>query len=262
MTNRNKMMVLVTALLVVAAVMLATGCTIVGPGQRGVRYSFGKMSNDVLEPGTHLWLPYFAGSSKLDVQIQAIETKTSSGTKDQQEVTTTVTVNLQLSPDKVVETVKTIGDNDALLARVLPLVQESISASVSKYSAEEILTKRGQLKADIETLVKEKVTKYGVIIHDISLKDLQYSNEYSQAIERKQIAEQKAKQAEYETQQAEQNAKAAVAKAKGEAEANRMKQQTLTPQLIQYEAVLRWDGKLPTYSGGNTVPFINISPKQ
>ncbi len=238
-----------------------TACTVIGPGERGVEFSMGKAQEQILEPGTHLWIPYFAGNEAFDVQIRSIEAVTSSGTKDQQEVTTKVTVNLQVDPTKVVTIVKEIGGQRVLFDRVTPLIQEAVNATISKYSAEEILTKRGEVKNDIETLVKERITKYGVIVHDISLKDMQYSPEYAQAIERKQIAEQKAKQAEYETQQAEQNAKAAVAKAKGEAESNRLKQLTLTPQLIQYEAVQRWDGKLPQFQGGGSLPFINLTPR-
>jgi prohibitin 1 len=241
-----------------SVVLMLSACSIVGPGERGVRFSMGKAQEEVMEPGTHLWVPYFAGSTTFDVQINSIEATTSSGTKDQQEVSTKVTVNLQVDPTKVVHIVKEVGGQRALFDRVSPLIQESVNATISKYSAEEILTKRGQVKADIEALVKERITKYGVIVHDISLKDMQYSAEYAQAIERKQIAEQKAKQAEYETQKAEHDAKAAVATAKGLAEANRMKQATITPQLIQYEAVQRWDGKLPQFHGGGALPFVNV----
>jgi regulator of protease activity HflC (stomatin/prohibitin superfamily) len=130
------------------------------------------------------------------------------------------------------------------------LAQESVNAVISKYTAEELLTKRSEVKAAIEALVKEQIGKYAVIVHDIALKDMQYSQEYSQAIERKQVAEQQAKQAEYVTQKAEQDAKAAIAKAQGEAESNKLKQKSLTSELLQYEAIQRWDGKLPTIMGG------------
>lgn len=247
------------SLMLVIIALTMSACTVIGPGERGARFSMGELSDKVMLPGTHLWIPYFAGSSKLDMQIHAYQLKTSSGTKDQQEVSTSTTVNLQLNTEEVLNIVRLFGSDDAVIARVLPLVQESINAVVSKYSAEEILTKRGALKTDIEALVKDKIVKYGVIVHDVSINDLQYSEEYSQAIERKQIAEQKAKQSEYETQEAVQMAKAAVAKAKGEADANQLKQQSLTPQLIQYEAIQRWNGSLPTMMGGNgVVPFINL----
>ena len=243
-----------------ATLGMFSSCTIIGPSERGVRYNLGSVSEEVMQPGTHLWIPFLAGSKTFSVNVQAVETTTSSGTKDQQEVSTTVTVNIQIDPTKVVEITKSIGSESGLIDRVLPLIQESVNATVSKYSAEEILTKRGQVKGDVEVLVKEKVTKYGVIVHDIALKDMQYSKEYSAAIERKQISEQAAKQAEYETQKLEQEAKGAIAKARGEAESNKLKQATLTPQLIQYEAIQKWNGVLPTFNGSGVVPFVNIKP--
>lgn len=247
-----------TFLVLLAATLGLSACTIVGPGERGVRYNLGKVSEEVMEPGTHLWIPFFSGSYTFDVSIIGVQVKTNAGTKDQQEVNTKAVVNLQIDPTKVVKITKEFGSESALFDALAPILKDSVNATVSKYSAEEVLTKRPQLSKDIETLVKERISDYGVFVHNVSIEDMQYSEEYSQAIERKQIAEQKAKQAEYETQQAEQNAKAAVAKARGEAEANRLKQQTITPALTQYEAVLKWNGQLPQVMGSGATPFINL----
>lgn len=247
--------------ILLASLLFLTGCTVIGPSERGVRYNFGKVSNDVMQPGTHLWIPYIAGSKTVDLQINTLEFKTSSGTKDQQEVNTLVVVNIQVDNSKVINIINDFGGADNLFETIKPIIHENINANISKFSAEELLTKRAELKANIEAVIREQLTRYNVLIHDVSIKDLQYSKEYSAAIERKQIAEQSAKQAEYETLKVTQDAKAAVAKAKGEAEANKMKQATLTKELIQYEAVLRWNGVLPTVtSGGSGVggPFLNL----
>lgn len=249
--------------------LLLTSCTIVGPGERGVRYNFGSVSEEALNPGTHVWMPYFFGAQSIDVTITALEMVTSSGTKDQQEVTTSVVVNVQVNPEKVVEVIKRFGSVDGLASAIRPMVHESISAKVSKYSAEEILTKREQLKKDIEDELKNSFTKYPLLIHDVSIRNLEYSKEYAQAIEQKQIAEQKAKQAEYDTQKITQEAKSAVAHAEGqakatvlkaeaEAKANRLKQATITKDLIQYEAVQKWNGELPQVNGSGVMPMLNL----
>jgi regulator of protease activity HflC (stomatin/prohibitin superfamily) len=88
-------------LILVATLFLTSACTIVSPGERGVRYNFGSMSENTLEPGVHLWVPFIMGTSTFNVQIQPIEVTTSSGTKDQQEVSTSVTVNLQIENQAV-----------------------------------------------------------------------------------------------------------------------------------------------------------------
>ena len=245
-------------LLVLLALAVLPACTVVGPTERAVRYNFGKVDDEVLASGTHIWIPYFAGSKTLSVNVHAIELKTSSGTKDQQEVSTTVVVNLQLDPTKVVDIVKTYGDEDAVLSQVIPQIQEAVNANVSKFSAEEILTKREQLKAAIDAVIKERATKYSIIVHDVSIKDLQYSPEYSRAIEQKQIAEQKAKQAEYDAVKAEKEATGAINTARGQAESQKLLRATITPELLQMKAIEKWDGKFPQVMGQQTLPFLNI----
>lgn len=58
--------------------------------------------------------------------------------------------------------------------------------------------------------------------------------------------------------EAEANAKQIMIKAESQAKANRILAESLTPEFVQYQAILRWDGKLPTTSASNAVPFINI----
>lgn len=202
-------------LILALALVSLSACTVVGPTERAVRYNFGKVDDEVLTAGTHLWIPYFAGTKTLSVNVHAIELQTSSGTKDQQEVTTKVVVNLQLDPSKVVDIVKTYGDEEAVISQVIPQIQEAVNANVSKFSAEEILTKREQLKEAIDHVIKDRAAKYSVIVHDISIKDLQYSPEYARAIEQKQIAEQKSKQAEYDAVKASKEADGAINTARG-----------------------------------------------
>lgn len=245
---------------IILALTMFQSCTVIGPSERGARFNFGKVSEEVLQPGTHLWIPYLAGSETFDTKIVKGEAVVSSGTKDQQEVKTTVAVNVQIDATKIIDIVKTLGSEEAVFDRIRPLIEESVNASISKYSAEEVLTKRQQLKKDIEDLVRAQVTKYGFIVHDVSIQDMQYSKEYADSIEAKQIAEQRAKQAEYETQRAVQDANAAVAKARGEAEANRLRLVSLTPQLLQLKAIEKWKGEVPQYMGGSgALPFINLN---
>lgn len=243
--------------------LMCSGCTVVGPTERAVRYNFGKVDNEVLLAGTHLWIPYFHGTKTLPVNVHALELETSSGTKDQQEVTTKVVVNLQLDPSKVVEIVTNYGDEQAVIGQVIPQIQEAVNANVSKFSAEEILTKREQLKEAIDKVIKDRATKYSIIVHDISIKDLQYSPEYAKAIEQKQIAEQKSKQAEYDAIKANKEADGAINTARGQAEAQKLLRANLTPEILQMRAIEKWDGSFPQVMGGQgALPFVNIKAGQ
>jgi regulator of protease activity HflC (stomatin/prohibitin superfamily) len=77
------------------------------------------------------------------------------------------------------------------------------------------------------------------------------------------IAEQKAQEAANYTQRVREEAEQKLISAKAEAEAMEIKSQALAKNkgLVEYEAVQKWDGKLPTYMGGNSVPMINIAAK-
>lgn len=243
----------------VIVAMLLSGCSVVGPSERGVRYSMGKVDDTPLSSGTYLWVPYFAGLQTLDVAVSAIEIKTSSGTKDQQEVTTTAVVNVQVDPAQVVNVVKNYGSEEALYKQIIPQIQEAINANVSKFSAEEVLTKRTELKESIDKMIKERAAKYGATVHDISIKDLQYSKEYADAVERKQIAEQKSKQAQYDAERAIKEADAERNRARGKADAQNLMKLTVTPAILQQQAIEKWDGKFPQYMGAGTLPFLNLS---
>lgn len=259
-------------LMLVVAMMGLSACTIVSTGERGVRYNFGRVSDEVMTPGTYLWIPYFMGSKTLNVQTHPYEEVLSSGTKDQQEVTNKITINMGVQPEKVVHVVSEYGNDTAVMDRVIPVIRDAVNAVTSRFNAEELLTKRPEVKKEIEELVRERVKDYGVHVQDVSLTDLQYSKEYSAAIERKQVAEQAAKQAEYDTlkatqeaksriAEAEGQAKATLAKARAEAEANSLKLKTLTNELIQYEMVQRWNGQLPqVQSGSGGTMMLNFTP--
>lgn len=242
------------------AILLAfTGCTIVGPGQRGVRISLGKASDDAKESGVYLWIPTLLGMAKMNVQIQKSEIEASAASSDMQEIKTHVAVNWALSPDRVVQTYKSIGDEDDVLKRIIsPAVNEAFKSAISKKTAADVLGKRMALKQEIDEVLKTRLAAYGVTLTDVSIVNLTFSKEFTQAIEQKQIAEQQAEQAKYSALKAIEDAKAEVNSAKGQAEAQRLIKETITPALLQKLAIEKWDGKFPTYMGSGQLPLIQM----
>lgn len=242
-----------------AVFLMLTSCTIVGPGERGIRISLGSVSEDSKPSGAYLWLPFVLGMAKIDMQIQKSEIEATAASKDMQDVTAKVAINWSMSPENLVKTYKEIGDEDDVSKRILmPAVNEVLKASTAKRTAEEILTKRLEMKKDIDEGLKERLGKYGIALQDISITNLKFSDGFAQAIEHKQIAEQQAKQAAYVAEKATQDAKAEVERAKGQAEAQRLLKESITPGLLQKMAIEKWDGHFPQYMGGGPVPFLNI----
>lgn len=236
--------------------------TIVNAGERGVVMHFGKVQNQILDEGMHPIMPIFTSVKKLSVRVQKNDINARAASKDLQDVTTEVAINWHVDPTQVNTVYQRIGGNDQIVNGIItPAVSEVLKAATAKKNVEEILTKRTELKGEIDEQLKKRLAAYGLIVDDVSLVNFGFSPEFNKAIEAKQIAEQEAKQAEFTALRAKQDAEAAVNRAKGQAEAQRLQRMTLTPELLQQQAIDKWDGRFPTVMGGNgTLPFINIDP--
>lgn len=234
--------------------------TVVGPGERGVVMKWGKVQPYVLGEGLHFFTPIETTIKIMSVQVLKDDVKAEAASKDLQDVKVDVVVNWHFDPTVINRTYQAVGDQGMVSYNVLsPAVSEVVKAATAQKTAEEIIKERQDLKANIDKTLVERLSKYGIIINDISLVNVDFSADFNAAIEAKQVAEQQAQQAVFTAQKATQDAQAAINKAKGEAEAQRLQQQTLTPELLQKMALERWNGVLPVYmSPGSAVPFLNI----
>ena len=146
-------------------------------------------------------------------------------------------------------------------------VYDAFRLATNKYTADELISNRAVFEVEVRRLLDVTLLKEGFIINQFT-SNLVYPETFKKSIEAKNNAVQAALRAENEVKTAEAQAKIKVATAEGnaqamltsakaEAESNRMKQQTLTPLLLQLEYINKWDGKLPVYG---TVPqmFKNI----
>ena len=118
------------------------------------------------------------------------------------------------------------------------------------------------IELGIERSLKPRLAKYGVQVEDVSLIQIGFSPEFTKSIEQKQIAEQDAKKAEYDALRASKEAEAEVNRAKGTAESQKLLRQSLNRELLEKQAIEKWDGKFPTVMSGGSgaLPFINITP--
>lgn len=236
---------------------------IVNAGERGVVMRFGKVQDGILDEGIHPKLPIVTTVENLTVRVQKSDITAQASSKDLQDVKTDVAVNWHIDPVKVNRIYQRIGDEEEILNGIVsPAVNEVVKAATAKKTAEEIITKRTELKQEIDLQLQDRLKTYDVLVDDVSLVDVSFSPEFAKAIEAKQIAEQQAKQADFEALKAEKEATAAVNRAKGQAEAQRLQRQTLTSELLQQQAIDKWDGKFPTVMGGESLPLINLNPEQ
>lgn len=238
--------------------------TIVPTGHRGVVIRLGKVQTQILDEGFYLKRPIVSNIQAINVQVQRNDVEVAVGTKDLQRLTANISLNWHLDPASVNETYQEIGSPAEVVKRIIqPAIHEVVKAATPKRNAEEILKNRAELKAEIDQSLAARLADYGVFVDDVSLVNVSFSPEFSKSIEAKQIAEQEAKQAEYIALKASQEAQANINRAKGQAEAQRLLRETLTPELLQKEAIEKWNGQFPSVMAGDgALPMINLSARQ
>ena len=221
---------------------------------------FGKVQDTVLGEGIHLIIPIVNTVKNLSVRVQKQEIAAEASSKDLQEVFTDVALNWHIIPEKVNGTFQQIGDERAIVERIInPAVEEVLKAVIAEYTAEEIITKRGEVKAGVDESLMARLTNYHIDVDDISLVHVHFSQRFSDAVEAKQIAEQEAKKAGFVVLRALKEAEAKVNLARGEAEAQKLLRVTLTPEILHKQAIDRWDGKLPLVVGKGGVKLLDLS---
>jgi prohibitin 1 len=252
---------IVLLLVSIVAILGINTAVVMNPGQAGVLSVLGKAQDGVLLEGLHFKPPLISNVDIYDLTVQKFEVPAQSSTKDLQNLTASFAINFRLDPIKVVDIRRTQGSLQNIVSKIIaPQTQESFKIAAARRTVEEAITRRDELKQDFDQALEARLEKYGIIVLDTSVVDLEFSPEFSKAVEEKQIAEQRAQRAVYVAQEAEQEAEANVNRAKGQAEAQRLLRETLTPELLQKQAIEKWDGKFPQVMGGNgALPLIDLS---
>lgn len=256
-------------LALVVFTVASSSFVIINPGQAGVLSILGKAQDGALLEGVHFKPPVVSAVDIYDVTVQKFEVPAQSSTKDLQDLSARFAINFRLDPSEVVTVRRTQGTLANVVAKIIaPQTQESFKIAAARRTVEEAITKRQELKNDFDEALGERLDKYGIIVLDTSVVDLQFSPEFAKAVEEKQIAEQRARRAVYVAQEAEQQAQAEVNRAKGRAEAQRLLAETLKAQggelVLQKEAIEAWKAggaQMPRVlvnggGSGSSVPFI------
>jgi len=271
-TGKAKAVIVGIVVLIIIGVVASASAQIVDSGHRGVllHWSAVDVASPPLEEGLHFVIPFQDTIVNMEVRTMKFVKSTSSASKDLQTVSTEVTVNYNPDPNTVNTLYKEVGLQYE--SRVIqPAVEEVVKQVTANYNAEELITKRPQVKSDIEIEITKRLDVYNIDTQVISITDFQFSVLFSQAIESKVEAEQKAQKAEndllrieVEARQIEQQAKgiaaANVAQASGEAEAIRVINEALSanPFYLEWLKTQAWDGRLPLVVGEGGTPFIQI----
>lgn len=220
-------------------------------GEVGLRVRFGKIIDSNLSEGFNLKIPYIEKIVKVNIKVQKVELDTMAASKDLQDIDTVIAVNYRVEGDSASSLYRTVGNNYENVV-LQPAIQESVKSVISKYTAEEVVTSRTEVSDNSLKELQAKVLKYGITIESFNIINLTFSEEYANAIEEKQVAEQKLSTAKLE-------AEAKIVSAEATKKANDLMKQSLTDELIAKQFIEKWDGKLPTtYAGEDILGIFNI----
>ena len=244
---------------VLAVVVLWGSFYTVGSGERALVFRFGQVK-DVVSDGLHFKLPAIESYRIVDVRTQKAASPATAGTRDLQSVTTEISVNYHLDAGTLADTYSRVGlDVEGKI--IDPRIQEIVKSVVARFSAEELLTRREDVKAEISTGLRNSLTTYNIKVEDIQITNFSFSHAFDAAIEAKQTAEQNALKAKNDLERIKVEAQQKIAMAEAEARTIQIQAQAIKEQggteYVQLKAIEKWNGQLPQVSSG-TIPFINI----
>ena len=264
--------IVIAAILVL--IVVSSSLTIINEGTVGVKYRLGKIVATDLEPGVHMVLPFIESVRKVDVTEQIYKMDVSTYTRDTQTVDSLdIQVNYYYSKADLDTLIRSIGIKNVEPKLVMPNLTSVLKNEVGKYKAEELIANRSQLEMNIQKSLSDMLTKYGVIISRVSIQDIEFESAFEQVVEQKVAAEQKAMTVQNETIQKQEEAKqkviaaqaeadAILVKAQAEAEANRLLNESLSGELLNYYKIQAWNGEFPQVMGNTVNPFVMMGDSE
>jgi prohibitin 2 len=268
--SSNKLIIvagIVTFIIII--VVMFESVVVVEAGHRGVVLYVGAVENRVLGEGIHFIIPFAEQVVPLEVRTLKFQADATAASNDLQEVQTTIALNYHISPSQANIIYQQLGTDyaDRIIA---PTIQESVKASVAKFNAEELITKRATAKAVIAKTIANTLGARDIVVETVFITDFKFSPAFASQIESKVVAFQKylteqnnllavkviANQSVVQSQAA---ARSNVAKADGESQAIKIITAQLkhSPQYLQWLSINRWNGQLP-YALSGAVPFFQL----
>ena len=238
------------------------GCGIhtVDTGHRGIKTSFGQVEGPPLVEGLYFVNPVTTSIHSMDVRIQRWDGKTEAYTRDVQEATVEFTLNYKLRPEAAADIYRTVGI-DWANKLVGQQVYQHLKNVIGQWDAVDLISNRQKANDAAQAAIVQALSASSVDVTSFSVTDFQFSRAFNAAVEAKVIAQQRAQEAQNRTEQIRQEAQQKVIAATAEAQSMKIRADALTqnPKLVAWEAVQKWDGKLPVNMYGSAaLPFIDV----
>lgn len=258
---------------ILVAILGSCSFKTVEPGHRGVKVTFGKPHAESLPEGLYFVNPFTSRLVELDVRQQKWEAKTAAYTKDVQQAQITFVLTFGLSSTDAHAVYREVG-RDWAEKLVSQVVEEEVKREIGQHEAVDLISQRNEAARAMEGNITAILGKRRVVVTGFQLTNIDYTTEFEQSVEAKVIAQQRAieeqnrtvqirEQATQKIEAARGDSEATVLRAKAEAESIRIRANALAAnaKLVEWEAIQKWNGQLPTYTMGGAIPFINLPAK-
>jgi regulator of protease activity HflC (stomatin/prohibitin superfamily) len=255
-------------ILLIIFIFLWSSFALVPAGHRGVVLWWGSVEKRVMGEGLNFKIPMAERVIKVDVRVQPHPFKEiDAASKEYQMVKLTGMMNFHINPSFVNDLYQKVGLDFANKV-IDPAFNDFVKEVVPIYQITEILPKREEVRKRAMTKLGENLARYHIIVDDIYFANIRFSPEYEKAVEAKQVAQQQVEtqrqvlfQREIEAQQkvatAKGEAESILVVAQGQAKANEALSRSISPILVQYKTIEKWNGILPQVSGGG-IPLIDL----
>lgn len=243
---------------------------VVDGGERAIRMSALKgLQSHVYGEGMHFKMPFIDTIIRFEIRTQPTMIHSTTGTNDMQTVNVSMRLLYRPIPENLPIILSNIGQNYD--ERIIPSIgNEVLKSTIAQYNAEQLISMRERVSKEIKDNLQKRALEYSILLDDVSITDLQFSPEFTAAIEQKQVAQQMAERSKFIVFKREEETKAAVLRAEGEAEAAKLVADAISeygPGLIamrKIEAAQHIADQLKgspnvTFLSGNTMNMINLS---
>jgi regulator of protease activity HflC (stomatin/prohibitin superfamily) len=276
------------ALVLLLLIGLSSSFTIVQPGNVGVVFNIWTGALRTTGQGLVWRIPFITTVQSYPVALRTytMVARSAEGssvdddsidlpTKEGQHIRQDISVTYNTSQERAADVFRSfrgadIGEIEStFIRRTIITVSQNAAGQMSLTGI--ISEDRGELQTRIERGLHDEMAKMGFIVDKVNLGASHLPQTIEQQLQQKMAAQQQAQQAEYELQRQVTLAKARVAEAQGEAdatlvkakaqsEANRLLQESLTPLLVEIKKIEKWNGELPTVTGG-AMPFLDVNAR-
>ncbi len=220
--------------------------------------------------GLYFKAPLISRDYVYETSIQSIECITGQGkencqtldasTKDLQDVKTAVQVSYQIDGSKAKDLFKLVQDQATFNNIIVPsTVAESLKVVTAKYTGEELVLKRSEVKSAIEKELQDRLEPYFLIVKSINIVNFEFSASFQKEIDLKVATQQQTLPKEAELKRVEAESKILTTQAQAQSDATNIQGQSLknNPEILELKKIEKWDGKLPQVQGAGS-PIVNL----